>query len=170
MLASYDSKDVILKTLPLVFQCKIFRWWVCNNETISTNKFAFLIVTLWIKLWETEHYFRRSLFALVLEFFLVRIFLYSDWIQENTDRKKLRIWTLFTQWHIRSKRSFYYYDVDRKLSKMKLRLKSNKLRVHAVKSLELVLCSSINKSSRLQMFFKIYILKNFVKFKGKHLC
>ena len=32
------------------------------------------------------------------EFFLVRIFLYSDWIQENTDHKKLRIWTLFTQW------------------------------------------------------------------------
>ena len=43
------------------------------------------------------------------EFFLVRIFLYSDWtrrftqspysvrIHENMDQKKLRIWTLFTQ-------------------------------------------------------------------------
>ena len=36
------------------------------------------------------------------KFFLVRIFLYSDWIhsvriQENMDQKKLRIWTLFTQ-------------------------------------------------------------------------
>ena len=30
-------------------------------------------------------------------FFLVRIFLYSDWIQENMDQKKLPIWTLFTQ-------------------------------------------------------------------------
>ena len=30
------------------------------------------------------------------EFFLVRIFLYLDLIQENTDQKKLRIWTLFT--------------------------------------------------------------------------
>ena len=30
------------------------------------------------------------------EFFLVRIFLYSDWIQENRDQKKLRMWTLFT--------------------------------------------------------------------------
>ena len=29
------------------------------------------------------------------EFFLTRIFLYPDWIQENTDQKKLRIWTLF---------------------------------------------------------------------------
>ena len=28
------------------------------------------------------------------EFFLVRIFLYSVRIQENTDQKKLRIWTL----------------------------------------------------------------------------
>ena len=32
------------------------------------------------------------------EFFLVRIFLYLDWIQKNVDQKKLRIWTLFTQW------------------------------------------------------------------------
>ena len=32
------------------------------------------------------------------EFFLVCIFLYSVQIQENTDQKKLRIWTLFTQW------------------------------------------------------------------------
>ena len=29
--------------------------------------------------------------------FLVRIFLDPDWIQENTDQKNLRIWTLFTQ-------------------------------------------------------------------------
>ena len=32
-----------------------------------------------------------------MEFFLVHIFLYSDWIQENTDQKNLRIRTLFTQ-------------------------------------------------------------------------
>ena len=32
------------------------------------------------------------------EFFLVRIFLYSVRIQENTDQRKLRIWPLFTQW------------------------------------------------------------------------
>ena len=40
------------------------------------------------------------------EFFLVRIFLYSVQIQENTDQDKLRIckefciWTLFTQWFL----------------------------------------------------------------------
>ena len=32
------------------------------------------------------------------EFFVVRIFLYSDWIQENTDQKILHSWTLFTLW------------------------------------------------------------------------
>ena len=32
------------------------------------------------------------------ELFLVRIFVYSVWIQENTDEKKLRMWTLLTQW------------------------------------------------------------------------
>ena len=41
------------------------------------------------------------------EFFLVRIFPHSGWIRrdsysdltrKNTDQKKLRIWTLFTQW------------------------------------------------------------------------
>ena len=31
-----------------------------------------------------------------MEFFLVHIFLYLDWIQENTDPEELHIWTLFT--------------------------------------------------------------------------
>ena len=33
----------------------------------------------------------------ITEFFLVRIFTYSVRIRENTDQKKPRIWTLFTQ-------------------------------------------------------------------------
>ena len=33
------------------------------------------------------------------DFFLVRIFLYSVRILENTDQRKLCIWTLFTQWY-----------------------------------------------------------------------
>ena len=32
------------------------------------------------------------------EFFLVRIFLYSDWRKKNTDQKKHRIWRPSTQW------------------------------------------------------------------------
>ena len=37
---------IVLKTLPLVVQCKMFSLLL----TISTKKFAFFIVTLWIKL------------------------------------------------------------------------------------------------------------------------
>ena len=33
------------------------------------------------------------------EFFLVLFFPYSDRVRENTDQKKLCIWTLFTQWY-----------------------------------------------------------------------
>ena len=36
-----------------------------------------------------------------MELFLVRISVYSVWIQENTDQKQLRIWTLFTQYKLR---------------------------------------------------------------------
>ena len=32
----------------------------------------------------------------ITEIFQVRIFPYSDWIRENADQKKHRIWTLFT--------------------------------------------------------------------------
>ena len=39
----------------------------------------------------------QSLCLKSVQFFLVHIFLYSDWIQENTDQKQLHIWTLFTQ-------------------------------------------------------------------------
>ena len=41
------------------------------------------------------------------EFFMVRIFLYSVQIQENTDHKKLRIRTLSTQCNAYLKRDLY---------------------------------------------------------------
>ena len=55
-----------------------------------------------------QSYMRRSLFKIVnqnrhcvksaqIEFLLVCIFPYSLRIRENTDQKKLRIWTFFTQ-------------------------------------------------------------------------
>ena len=56
------------------------------------------------------------------EFFLVRIFPHSAeygeillisphlvWIRENTDHKKLRVWTLFTQWWFKN-----MFDVNNK--------------------------------------------------------
>ena len=43
-----------------------------------------------------------------MEFFLVCVFPYSVQIREQTDQKKLRIWTLFTQWWLTS---LYYVIV-----------------------------------------------------------
>ena len=34
------------------------------------------------------------------EYFLVRIFPHSDWIGRDTDQKKLRIWSILTQWFV----------------------------------------------------------------------
>ena len=54
------------------------------------------------------------------EIFLVRVFLDSVWIHENTDKKKLHIWTLFTQsfeldtcWEVIK---FFYAKVSSKLT------------------------------------------------------
>ena len=60
------------------------------------------------KIWLGEEFFKLALREKCpkMEFFLVCIFLYSDWIQANTDQKKLRIWTLFTQcWKIEALRA-----------------------------------------------------------------
>ena len=43
--------------------------------------------------------------------FSLRISLYSDRIQENTDQKKLRIWTLFTQFAINIKIILWWKSV-----------------------------------------------------------
>ena len=54
------------------------------------------------------------------EYFLVLILLYSDWIQENTEQKILRIWTLFTHcfpWKIIfSEKSWKYSKAKKKCS------------------------------------------------------
>ena len=64
--------------------------------------YGFSMETVWVNI----NFERRDLHSNIvftdsvwpnMEFFLVCIFLYSYWIQENTDQKKLRIWTLFTQ-------------------------------------------------------------------------
>ena len=55
-----------------------------------------MTIEYWKKLWYSVSIALREKFA-NMELFLVRIFLYSDWIQENTAQKKIRIRTLFTQ-------------------------------------------------------------------------
>ena len=55
-----------------------------------------MTIEYWKKLWYSVSIALREKFP-NMELFLVRIFLYSDWIQENTAQKKIRIRTLFTQ-------------------------------------------------------------------------
>ena len=77
LLKSCDT--IVLKTLPLVVQCK-------NFSLMSAQA-------------RNNYYEKVCVFdGNLVEIFLLRIFLYSDWIQENTDQKNLCIWTRFTQW------------------------------------------------------------------------
>ena len=47
-----------------------------------------------------------------MEFFLVRIFLYSDWMQENAGQKNLRIWTFLMQWeHLQTTASGFFHSL-----------------------------------------------------------
>ena len=74
------------------------------------SKFEQICIKLWIYIYFT---FTKNIKLLekcpYTEFFLVRIFLYSllckspysVWVQDNTDQKKLRIWTFFKQCHRR---------------------------------------------------------------------
>ena len=50
------------------------------------------------------------------EFFLFRIFLHSVRIQENTEQKKLHIWTLFRQYAENTSGSFVYKSSHRMCS------------------------------------------------------
>ena len=47
-----------------------------------------------------------------MEFSLVRIFLYSDWMQENAGQKNLRIWTFLMQWeHLQTTASGFFHSL-----------------------------------------------------------
>ena len=72
------------------------------------------------------------------EFFMVRIFLYSDWIQENTDQKKLRIWTIFRRcmrgW-LKLKRLKLYWGIKNIATKLKVTTEFNNCFNLIIKSL-----------------------------------
>ena len=72
-------KELILHYDTILRKCLrgIF-WWILQAADL-----------IWLPLGEKFPY---------TEFFPIHIFLYSDWIQENTDQKKLRIWTLCEKW------------------------------------------------------------------------
>ena len=106
------------------------------------------------------------------EFFLVRIFLYSVQIYENTHQKKLCIWTLFTScmW-------FYWYHVLPESSAINYwdrpslikNIFSKTCTKNSIKIMWLKKLSKIGSSSRRCSVRKV-VLKNFAKRTGKHLC
>ena len=87
------------------------------------------------------------------------IFPYSVQKRENTDQKKLHIWALFTQWRsqiiifVRALALAFVYHIYSNWQNM----------IQAVERI-------IIRSSRLQKFLKIGVLKNFANFTGKNLC
>ena len=63
-----------------------------------------------------------SIFSRILTEYgeIFRISLYSVRMRENTDQKKLRIWTLSTQCSQLYSKEFHYTSHDQKQSKMKI--------------------------------------------------
>ena len=87
------ENDPIIKKLNTEFMFLLhfsWFWWIAPSTNFKLTK--------WMETYDTH----------CVSLFLVRILLHSDWmrskssnsvrIQEYTDQKKLRIWTLFTQW------------------------------------------------------------------------
>ena len=68
----------------LLALCKI-----CPNKEFFWSLFSCIRAKVWKSLLEK---------CPNTELFLIFIFLYLDWIQENTDQKQLRTWALLTQW------------------------------------------------------------------------
>ena len=72
------------------------------------------------------------------EFFMVRIFLYSNWIQENTGQKKPRIWTIFRRcmldW-LKWKRLKLYWGIKSIRTKLKVNAELNNCFNLIIKSL-----------------------------------
>ena len=75
----------------------LFFW---NVHKYYSHFFIFLLPIILFFFWVFDLFWKYPLRARCsnTEFFLVRIFPYSDWMRENTGQKKLHIWTLFTQW------------------------------------------------------------------------
>ena len=74
-----------------------WKWqWIYNTQILLNKCSLYLLIPLREKCSNTE-------------FFLVRVFLYLDLIQKNTDQTNLRIWTFFKKCSISS---FYKRNLD----------------------------------------------------------
>ena len=92
--------------------------WKLATENILTYFYVFIFLNQWPSrepcemAWVTITSIQVTITAWKITkygVFLVRIFLYSYWIQENTDQKKLHIWTLFTHWNLAPIVLFFCY-------------------------------------------------------------
>ena len=79
-------------------------WWASNEGQFHCNYGSWTPTYSIVKYacWKNGEALRSHKLSLRekcpdTEFFQVRVFLHSDWIWDNTDQKKICIWTLFTQ-------------------------------------------------------------------------
>ena len=84
------------------FRVKILKfyliWEYSRHYFFSFKNFTHGVCTIGLRTDLMQAYYSLREKCPNTELFLVRIFLYLDWIQKNTDQKLLRIWTLFTQY------------------------------------------------------------------------
>ena len=78
-----------------------------TGSVLFSVTYALVIISDWLLIKSFKSFIFSKFTFLTLrencpntEFFLVRVFLYSVRIQENTDQKILRIWALFVQFKI----------------------------------------------------------------------
>ena len=93
----------------------------------------------------------------------------SGRIRENTDQKKFRIWTLFTQCFIITKKTkmLSYLMTTNSGPFLKLAPFARKIKLTLPTTYQ---CFHLFRRSRSQMFFKAVALKHFAILTGKHLC
>ena len=98
------KKRTWLKIYPLHMPIRYPHW---KNSALKLSSQA--------PIWQTNLHWFEDYAKLKLrekcpntEVCLVRIFQYSVQMQENTDQKNLRIWTLFTQWKLSSAHGSHY--------------------------------------------------------------
>ena len=117
-----------------------------RKHSVKSVQIRSLLWSIFPRIW-TEYGEIRSIFS------------YSVQKRENTDQKKLHIWALFTQWRsqiiifVRALALAFVYHIYSNWQNM----------IQAVERI-------IIRSSRLQMFLKIGVLKNSSNFTGKNLC
>ena len=113
-------------------------------------------------------------FRLNTEIYRENLLIQPDRIQENTDQKKLRIWTLFTQCCLKcvTHAQCGWFHIYALLTLQILTL----YQADILCLIETQLLSWVNivetpyRSNRPEVFYKKSVFRKFAKFRGKYLC